>query len=290
MIKVGCHVSIADGIENAPKRAHELGCECFQIFSRSPHGGKTNEITDAVAKKFLAQCKKYKFDAGKDYVIHSPYYINLASENNRIYYGSVSALRKELEVASLIKAPYVITHIGSSKDLDKKNIQKQINEKVMKAIGKIHDGYEGSALLVLEIAAGSGNIIGDSFEEVGYFIKTAKKEGVELGFCFDTCHSFAAGYDLRTSKKVREVFTKMDKDIQLENLKCIHFNDSMTPFDSRKDRHEHIGEGEIGEKGLTEVVQVSCDLDLNLFLETKHDKIKEDLELTKSMRKSSKKQ
>lgn len=289
MTKIGYHVSIAEGIQNAPKRAHDLGCECFQFFSRSPHGGKANEITPEIAKKFLSQCKKYKFDAGKDYVIHSPYYINLASENNRIYYGSISALRKELEVATLIKAPYVITHIGSSKDLSGKNIQKQINEKVMKAIRKIHEGYNGSALLILEIAAGSGNIIGDSFEEIGYFIKTAKREGIQLGFCFDTCHSFAAGYDLRTPKQVRAVFAKMDKYIKFENLKCIHFNDSMAPFDSRKDRHEHIGKGEIGEKGLSEVVKIVCDLDLNLFLETKHDKIEEDIELTKSMINSSKK-
>jgi len=289
-MKIGCHVSIAQGIENAPERAHELDAECFQMFSRSPHGGKVNEITPTVAKKFLAQCAKYKFTPEEDYIVHSPYFINLASENNRIYYGSISALRKELETATLVKAPFVITHIGSSKDLSGENIQKQINEKVMKAIRKIHEGYEGSALLVLEIAAGSGNIIGDSFKEIGYFLKEAKKKGVELGFCFDTCHSFVAGYDLRTPKTAKKVFEDMDSQIGLENLKCIHFNDSLTDFNSHIDRHEHIGKGKIGQEGLQEVLNIAKKLDLNLYLETKHDKIKTDLKLTKQMRKNNKQQ
>ncbi|MEA2007451.1 MAG: deoxyribonuclease IV [Patescibacteria group bacterium] len=284
-MKIGCHVSIAGGIENAPSRARQLDCESFQMFTRSPRGGKAKEITPQIAQIFLDECEKADFKPSSDYVTHTSYFINLASENNRIYYGSISSLRKELEVASLIKAPFVITHIGSSKDLKGKNIQKQINKKVMKGIKKIHENYQGEALLVLEIAAGSGNIIGDNFEEIGFFIKQAKKDGINLGFCFDTCHSFAAGYDLRTSQSTDQVFEQIDKIIGIENLKCIHFNDSMAPFDSHKDQHEHIGKGEIGEEGLKEVINQVKGLDINVILETKHDKIEEDLELTKNFAK-----
>jgi deoxyribonuclease IV len=285
MTKIGCHVSIADGIENAPERAKKLEAECFQVFSRSPHGGNYKTIDEQRAKRFLANCKKFGFAAGKDYVIHTPYFINLASANNRIYYGSISTIRKELETATLLQSPFVITHIGSSKDLKGKDVAKQINKKVMHGLQKIHDNYSGSAMLLLEIAAGSGNIIGDSFEEIGYFIETAKKENIELGFCFDTCHSFAAGYDLRTPAKTNNVFKELDQKIGLKKLKCIHFNDSLTAFNSRKDRHEHIGKGQIGKQGLKAVFDWAQKLELNLYLETKHDKIEDDLKITKNWRK-----
>lgn len=281
--KVGCHVSIAGGIENAPARARELTSDCFQMFSRSPRGGAHKEIGKPEAKTFLLACKENNFEIGRDYIIHTPYFINLASKNSRIYYGSISALRKELETASLLKSPFVITHIGSSKDLEGDNIQQQVNEKVLKGLRKVHENYSGTAILLLEIAAGSGNIIGDTFKEIGFFIKEMKKEKINIGFCLDTCHSFAAGYDLRTSKKVIKVFEEMDKEIGLESLGCIHFNDSQTKLDSHVDRHEHIGEGEIGKKGLEEVAKQAKKLGINIYLETKHDKIDRDLELTKKM-------
>jgi len=281
-MKIGCHVSIAGGLENAPKNAHTLDCECFQMFSRSPRGGNYTPLDQKGAEKFLIACKKYGYTPGKDYVIHTPYFINLASKNNRIYYGSINVLRQELEVASLIKCPYVITHIGSAKDLP----DKKVKEKVTKGIKEIHKNYKGSAMLVLEIAAGSGQIIGDNFKEIGYFIKQAKQSGLKIGFCFDTCHAFSAGYDLRTSKKVTKVFKEIAKEIGEKNLKAIHFNDSLTEFNSHKDRHEHIGQGKIGSQGLKEVVKIAKKLKVNLYLETKHEAIIKDLNITKKFRDS----
>lgn len=283
-MKIGAHVSIAGGIENAPKNASVLNCECFQMFSRSPRGGNYKKINQDIAKKFLQNCEKFDFEIGRDYILHSPYFINLASKNNRIYHGSIKALQDELETANLINCPFVITHIGSSKDLNGENQQEQINEKVLKAMKKIHENYQGQAVLVLEIAAGSGNIIGDTFEEIGYFIKQAKKQNIRLGFCFDTCHAFAAGYDLRNPSKVQKIFNEIDKKISLKSLKCIHFNDSQTGLGSRVDRHEHIGKGKIGIEGLRKVAEITKKLDINLYLETKHDEIENDLKITKAFR------
>lgn len=282
-MKIGAHVSIAGGIENAPLNAQKIKCECFQIFSRSPHGGNYKKITKIQANKFIETCQENNFEVGKDYIVHTPYFINLASENSRIYYGSIKALRDELETASLIKAPFVVTHIGSAKKEENDKNQEIINQKVLKAIEKIHENYQGSTLLLLEIAAGSGNIIGDTLEEIGLFIKEANKKKIKIGLCFDTCHAFAAGYDLRTPKKVKKVFDEVEKEVKLKNLKVIHFNDSRTEFNSHKDRHEHIGKGAIGLKGLTEVVKQASKLNINLYLETKHDKINEDLKRTKKM-------
>ncbi|MEA1926049.1 MAG: deoxyribonuclease IV [Patescibacteria group bacterium] len=284
MIKIGCHVSIAEGIEKAPRRAHDIGCECFQFFSRSPYGGSATGITQDNASKFISSAEKYGFTPWRDYVIHAPYFVNLASKDSRIYYGSINALRKELETALLVKALYVIIHIGSSKDMEEPDIQKQINEKVLKALRKIHDGYEGKAMLLLEITAGSGNIIGDTFEEIGYFIKKMKEEDIKIGFCLDTCHGFAAGYDFSDPQKVRKIFTEIDKEIGLDNLKCVHFNDSQAEFDSHVDRHEHIGKGKIGINGLEETIRLVKNYDINLIIETGHDKIREDLAITGKMR------
>ena len=284
--KVGCHVSIAGGIENSPGNAKKLGAECFQIFSRSPRGGKAKEIGEEQAEKFLDECAKSGFEPS-DCVIHSPYFINFASKNNRIYYGSISAIREELETASLLKVPFIVTHMGSAKDYvedeNREKSQKEIDEKVLKALQEIHKEYVGSAILLLEIAAGSGNIIGDSLEELGFFVKELEKENVKLGFCFDTCHAFAAGIDLRTKEDVKKAFKKMDEEIGLEKLKVIHLNDSMADFDSKVDRHDHLGKGKIGDEGIFEVVKRANNLGVNLIVETKHDGVKEDIEMVKKM-------
>ncbi|MFO7807307.1 MAG: deoxyribonuclease IV [Candidatus Moraniibacteriota bacterium] len=277
MIKVGAHVSIAGGVEKSPKNAAEIDCECFQIFTRSPRGGKRKEVDK---EKFFQECKKYGFNVGRDYIIHTPYYVNLASADQKIFNNSIRVLREELEVANQIKCPYVITHLGSSRDLDKNKYQKQIQEKILEGLTAIHQDYQGKALLVLEIAAGSGNIVGDNLEDFNFFFKKALDNSVQLGFCFDTCHAFSAGCDLRTPNDVEETFQKIDDQIGLANLKCIHFNDSKADFNSHIDRHEHIGEGKIGKNGMKAVAQKAQQLEANLYLETKHDKIIEDLKRT----------
>jgi deoxyribonuclease-4 len=278
MTKIGAHVSIAGGVKNAPKNAHQLGCECFQMFTRSPRGGQRKEID---FDKFFSDCQKYGFEIEKDYVIHSPYYINLASANQKIAENSVRILRDELEVASQLKSPIVITHLGSAGEQDREVAQK----KIIKNIQKIYDNYQGTAQLTLEIGAGSGKIMGVSLDEMKIYFEELDKLNLELGFCFDTCHAFATGYDLRTKEKVVKVFQEIDEKIDLKRLKCIHFNDSKTEFNSKKDRHEHIGEGLIGHKGMKAVIREAQKLNLNIYLETNHDKIKKDLEVAKSFRK-----
>jgi deoxyribonuclease-4 len=274
--KIGAHVSIAGGVANAPQNAHNLGCECFQLFTRSPRGGQRKEID---LKKFFKDCERYNYEIGKDYIVHSPYYVNLASGDNKIRKNSIRILKDELEVASEFKCPFVITHLGSAGGQERETAQK----KVLKSLLEIYEGYQNSAMLVLEIAAGSGKIMGISFDEMNFYFNELEKSGFELGFCFDTCHAFAAGYDLRTPSKVGQVFQEMDEKIGLNRLKCIHFNDSKTEFNSKKDRHEHIGKGLIGLAGLESVAREAQRLKINIYLETNHDKIKEDLKITKDM-------
>lgn len=188
-MKIGLHISIAGGIDKAPKRAADLGCECFQIFSRSPHGGAYNiKFSEDVIASFKEDCKKFKL---LDYYIHSPYYINFASSNNRIFFGTISSIKKELEIANLINSNAVVTHLGSAKDLG----EKEAIKKTIDGLDLVLEKYRGKAKLLIEISAGAGKIIGDSLDEIAEIIKAVKKQEF-IGVCFDTAHSFASGYDL----------------------------------------------------------------------------------------------
>src|SRR3989338_4377992 len=269
----GSHVSIAGGIENAPLNAHTAGCECFQIFSRSPRGGKAREITDEAQQEFLTRCKEYKF---QDWYIHTPYYINFASMKKPIRWGSIGVVREELERGTLIGAQAVMTHLGSAKDYGRKKSM----EKVIRAVHHVLEGYTGSALFLLEQSAGAGDIIGGTLDELAYILKCAERIDKEyrrkLGVCLDTCHAFAMGYDLSSKLSVDEFLRLFDKVIGLERLKLIHANDSLYGLGEHKDRHEHIGKGKIGLKGFEALVRHKALQRLNMILETPKDSPKDD--------------
>jgi deoxyribonuclease IV len=271
-MKIGAHVSIAGGLFNAPKRAADLGCEVMQIFTRSPQGGKAPELTEEIVRSFKIQNSKFKIF---NTYVHTPYYINFASSNNRIRYGSKSVVRDELERASLIGAKYVMTHLGTAKDLGAKEALKKVVEMLQKTLG----GYSGSAKLLLENSAGAGEIIGDDLGELGEIIK--QTNGNIAGICLDTQHSFASGYDWRNFDVTLK---KIDKEIGLDKIKLIHANDSQSDCGSNKDRHEHIGKGKIGREAFKNIVGFAVKNDVDMILETEHDRVKDDIGLLKKMR------
>lgn len=272
-MNIGCHVSINGNICKAPQRAYDFGCEVMQIFSRSPQGGKTTKLTPEIVEEFKILNFKFKI---KDTYIHSPYYINFASANNRISYGSVNAIQRELEAASLLRAKYVVTHLGSTKDLGEELGMKQTVEMLVKTL----EGYVGPAKLLLENSAGAGSIIGDDLKELAWIIKKVKSPAI-AGICLDTQHSFASGYDWRDFDKT---IKKIDKEIGLKNIKLIHANDSLTECGSNKDRHAHIGEGLIGAEAFKKIVTFAKENEIDMVLETEHDAVMKDIELLKKIR------
>jgi len=272
-MNIGCHVSIAGGIQNAPERAADLVCECMQIFTRSPQGGSAPELTQEIIKEFKLQAKNYKLKA---WHIHTPYYMNFASANNRIRYGSVSVLRDELERGSFIGAKYVMTHLGSAKELG----QKEAIKKVIEMLKKSLEGYDGKTKLLLENSAGAGEIIGDDLKELAEIIKGVNHSAL-AGICLDTQHSFASGYDWRDFEATLK---KIDSEIGLDKIKLIHANDSQTDFASNKDRHAHIGQGKIGLEAFKNIIAFAEKNEIDMILETESDAVKEDIELLKSLR------
>jgi len=271
-MNIGCHVSIAGGVQNAPERAHELGCTAMQIFTRSPQGGKAPEITPEIVLSFKSQVESYGIQA---VYIHTPYYINFASANNRIRYGSVSVVRDEMERGSLLGAMYVMTHLGSAKELG----QKESIAKTIEMLEKSLEGYAGSTKLLIENSAGAGEIIGDDLAEIKEIIDGVKSPAI-AGICLDTQHSFASGYDWRDFEKTID---KVEKEIGIENIKLIHANDSKPEFASHRDRHEHIGKGNIGLEAFRDIVSFAKKNNIDMICETEKEDVAEDIKLLKSL-------
>lgn len=268
--RVGMHVSAAGGVENAPENAKELNAEVFQFFSRSPRGGPAKKITDEQAKLFRDRSQEY----GLESYIHTPYYTNFASKNTRIYHGATSAVREELERGSKLGVKYVVTHMGSAKDwVDDPKSSKTPKAALQHAIKGLKGIYKGNptftSRLLLEISAGAGSVVGDTFEELAYLLDGIGRDDVHV--CLDTCHMFASGYDMRDEDALNETMKQFRKTIGASQLKLVHINDSMADFGGKKDRHEHIGKGKIGAAGFKAMLAHKDFQKVNFILETKHD-------------------
>lgn len=282
--RIGLHVSAAGGAENAPENAKAYGAECFQFFSRSPRGGGAAPISPEQAKLFRARSK----NAGMESYIHTPYYINFASVNKKIYHGSIAAVREELARGTQLGVKYVMTHMGSAKD-HKADGTGRIPASAMKqAIEGLKKIFAGNprftTRLLLEISAGAGTVLGDSFEELAALLKGLGRKDVHV--CLDTCHLFASGYDIRSTAVVNETMRAFKQHIGLSQLKLVHMNDSKAGLGEHKDRHEHMGRGQIGATGLKAILWHPAFQKVNFILETHHDNfIKSDLAFLKKHRK-----
>lgn len=262
-MRFGAHISSQGGVQHAPTRAAELGGTIFQMFSRPPQGGKPAPITADIQEAFSLAMKTAHMEG---FYIHAPYFVNLASSESRIYHSSVAILREELERGSLLGATGMMFHPGSGKGSTRDEAQKR----VIKGLQEILKGYKGSCRLLIENAAGAGEVMGDSFEELALFMKGAGHRD-KVGICFDTQHAFASGYDLRTKQDVDAVLTQFDAIVGLSHLVVIHTNDSKVPFSARRDRHEHLGKGEIGKEGFLALVHHPLLQQMDFILETPKD-------------------
>lgn len=275
-MKFGAHVSIAGGIDKAPGRAFDLGCECFQIFTRSPRGGNPPALDKDLVDSFLAACSEYGFS---DYYVHTPYYINLASDKKEIRASSIAIIREELERSYTIGARYVMTHLGSAKDMLRPDAVRMVAD----GISNVLEGTHSPGMLLLENTAGQGATIGDTFEELaGILEKVPPDPG--LGICIDTAHLLASGYDIRTEEALQKTLDTLSAVVGLDRVKLIHGNDSKASLGERKDRHEHIGKGEVGKEGFKAIVSHAELKNLNMIVETPPEKVGEDIKLLKRLR------
>lgn len=274
-MKFGAHVSIAGGIENAPLRAKEIGCECFQMFTRSPRGGRPPELEDSLLEAFFLNCSEV---AISDYYVHTPYFINLASGKDNLRGKSVDLVREELERSSALGVKYMMTHIGSAKGIERDVAISNVVDSVLRILGD----YSGSTQFLLENTAGQGETIGASFEEISLILERTAHDG--LGVCIDTAHMFASGYDIRTEEGIGELVERMNSVFAPETVKLVHANDSKAAFNSHKDRHEHLGQGEIGIDCFRAMAGNPFFENLDMIVEMPPSEVTRDLELLKKLR------
>ncbi|RQD82024.1 MAG: deoxyribonuclease IV [Methanocalculus sp. MSAO_Arc2] len=268
MVRIGVHVSIAGSIDRAVYRAVERRCDTFQIFSRNPRGWKYRPLDEIAASAFIEAVA----DAGiGPAVVHMPYLPNLASEKEDMYARSVESLREELFRCAALKIPYLVTHLGHHGSSGIAFGQKRVVRAINDALEDAPDGV----FLVLENTAGEKNSVGSQFEDIGSIIGNIDNQA-RIRVCFDTCHAFAAGYDLRTAADVGAVMDTFHDHVGLDLLSIIHLNDAKGECGSGLDRHEHIGLGKIGNEGFAYILHHPHLRSLPFIMETPVDERRDD--------------
>ena len=232
---LGAHESTSGGLHEAYPRALADGAEALQIFTKSSRMWRAKEITADDAKVFRSAADKAGFPAS----VHASYLINLGCVGGDLREKSIAAFTDELMRCDLIGAPYLVVHPGSCSETAKGL------EAISDALDRTFKAHKGKCMVLLETAAGQGSALGRTFEELAEIIDRCKSPE-RVGVCLDTCHVFAAGYDISTDKGYDDTFKQFDKVLGIKQLRAFHLNDSMKPLGCRVDRHEHVCKGEIG--------------------------------------------
>ena len=259
-MRLGFHVSISGGFSLSVQRAFELGCTCMQIFSRNPRGWTVKPLN----QDDIAEFKKLreKWDIGPVFV-HTNYLINLASPRPDLYERSIEQFVIDLERTETLGAEYMVTHLGSASGRD----AGWMIDRVSDALNMARKLHPPRATILLENTAGEAGDVGYTFEQIREIISRLRNSSA-IGICYDTCHGFAAGYDIRTKKDVDALAQKIDATVGLNRLKGMHLNDSLRDFGSHVDRHWHIGEGKIGLDGFNALLHHPVFKDIPKIMET----------------------
>jgi deoxyribonuclease-4 len=258
---LGGHMSISGGLSEVPERAKKLTCECMQIFSKNQMQWKVKPLDIEEAEKFVANSKKFGI---RETVIHDSYLINLASPDKNLLRRSREAFLEELARAKHLGVKNLIFHPGAHMGSGEQAGLKKIAESLNWARSEFGSG---DVCMVLEITAGQGSVLGYSFDQLAKIISLLSDEK-SAGVCFDTCHAYAAGYDIKTKNGYARTFDQFDEVIGLGFLKALHLNDAKAKQGSRIDRHDQIGKGYIGLEGFRNFVNDRRFSDLAMVLET----------------------
>lgn len=267
-MKLGAHLSIAGGIDKSVDRAADLNVNAFQIFSHNVRSWSTRDLRDEEVKNF----KEKSEENGIEYVVaHTSYLFNLASPKDDLWKKSKDGLKEEIRRASELGIDSINTHIGAHTGSGPEAGLDRLAKALAEVIGTPE--FQGSNVeLLLENTAGSGTTLGADFMELARTLDALGNPD-RCGVCIDTCHGYAAGYDFSSNSGLDSVLQEFDERIGLENLGLIHLNDSVGELGSNKDRHAHIGQGNIGEVGFSALVNNSLLQGIPLVLETPKEEI-----------------
>ncbi|GAA0652656.1 deoxyribonuclease IV [Salarchaeum japonicum] len=259
MLRVGAHVSIAGGVDNAVEREVDVGGNCGQIFTHSPQVWQDPNIGDDEAAAFREETTA---ELDGPWVIHSSYLVNLCTPKDDLREKSIDSMQKEVDAAAELGIEYVNVHLGAHTGAGVENGL----DNAASALDEL--SIPDSVTVLVESDAGSGTKLGGDFAHLAGVLDRSNQD---LDVCLDTAHAFAAGYDLSTPAGVDETLQAFDDEIGLDHLACVHLNDSKHECGTNKDEHAHIGEGHIGDDGMTAFVNHDAIRDVPLVLETPNE-------------------
>lgn len=258
---IGAHTSAAGGAPHALYEGKEIGATTIQFFTSNQRQWYGRTITE---EELLLWKKALQETGIRETMSHSSYLINLGSGDPELLQKSRNSFREELFRCHLLEVAYLNFHPGSAS----KNSEQECLETIVESLlGLEALTAKGKTRLLLETTAGQGNSVGHRFEQLSFIIDRVKQK-IPIGVCIDTCHIFAAGYDIRTAKGWREVLETFDRTIGLGHLYAFHLNDSMKKLGSRVDRHAPLGKGEIGLESFRFLMQDPRTRTLPKYLET----------------------
>jgi deoxyribonuclease-4 len=276
---IGAHVSPAGGLPKAIERGVERGCESIQIFNQSPRMWKPTSYRDEDVEAFRAAMAESPIGA---VLIHAVYLLNCASDDPDIRAKSLASLTNSLRVGARIGAAGVVLHPGSAKTGDVGEAIARAGEAISEALAE-SEGCE----LHLENTAGAGGTLGRSFDELAALLDASGGED-RLGVCLDSCHLFASGYDIRTPAGMKSTLAECTRKLGRGRVRALHLNDSQTPLGSNRDRHANIGEGELGDAGVSAFLSAPGVQKLPCVLETpgenREGPSRAEVELARSLR------
>lgn len=244
MIRLGLHVSIGKGLPSTVDRAKALGCDGFQMFVANPRGWARKPMAEEDISLFKSKRKAAQL---WPVVVHLAYLPNPASDDPELYEKSVITMAEEFRRANLLEADFFVFHPGKNKAR-----QKGI-KRIVQGVNLVLNQISGSTIMLFENQAGAGGEIATGFEELQELVAGVDDQD-RVGICFDTCHAFAAGFDLSSRDGWEQTLEELDRTLGMDKLKLFHLNDALAELGSRRDRHQHIGTGNIGLSGFEYLV------------------------------------
>lgn len=271
MPNFGAHMSIAGGLEKAVERIMRVNGTALQIFSKNQRQWKSKPLEQKQIDAFLDACADW---GDHPIAVHDSYLINLGSPKEDGVEKSVAAFAHELERAEQLNIPYVVmhpgAHLGSNVEEALKRVAKNLDRALL-------ESRTERVMILLENTAGQGTTLGRSFAELAAIIQHSDNAD-RLGVCIDTCHAYAAGYDIATEEGYKATFDEFEATVGIDRLKFMHVNDSKGGLGSHLDRHDHIGQGLLGEDTFARLVNDPRFIDLPMVLETpKGEDLSEDI-------------
>ncbi|MBP1466904.1 deoxyribonuclease IV [Candidatus Chloroploca sp. M-50] len=268
----GAHMSIAGGVSKAFARGEQVGCEAMQIFSKNERQWVARPLPEAEIAAFKAEQARSGIGP---VIVHDSYLINLAAPADELWEKSMRAFADELERCALLDIPYLVTHPGAHTGSG----EEAGLEREAVALNRLFaEGVGGTTTVLLETTAGQGTALGHRFEHLARLFELVPHHD-RMAVCVDTCHIFAAGYDIRTPTTYAATFAEFDRLVGLDRIKCFHVNDSQKDLGSRVDRHAHIGQGFLGLEAFRLLVNDPRFRSIPKIIETpKGDAMLEDIE------------